>query len=84
MVSRVYKVLLPLYRVKEMENEIEQEWVMDSRGQEELSFNLLTKVLFRIAHSWATNIDLDEYVELLSKIYDRIIIINQIASNGST
>ena len=80
----MYKVLLPLYRVKEMENEIEQEWVMDSRGQEELSFNLLTKVLFRIAHSWATNIDLDEYVELLSKIYDRIIIINQIASNGST
>ena len=80
----MYKVLLPLYRVKEMENEIEQEWVMDSRGQEELSFNLLTKVLFRIAHSWATNIDLDEYMELLSKIYDRIIIINQIASNGST
>jgi hypothetical protein len=80
----MYKVLLPLYRVKEMENEIEQEWVMDSRGQEELSINLLTKVLFRIAHSWATNIDLDEYVELLSKIYDRIIIINQIASNGST
>ena len=84
MVSRVYKVLLPLYRVKEMENEIEQEWVMDSRGQEELSFNLLTKVLFRIAHSWATNIDLDEYVELLSKIYDRIIIVNQIASNYSS
>ena len=80
----MYKVLLPLYRVKEMENEIEQEWVMDSQGQEELSFNLLTKVLFRIAHSWATNIDLDEYMELLSKIYDRIIIINQIASNGST
>lgn len=80
----MYKVLLPLYRVKEMENEIEQEWVMDSRGQEELSFNLLTKVLFRIAHSWATNIDLDEYVELLSKIYDRIIIVNQIASNYSS
>ena len=77
-------MLLPLYRVKEMENEIEQEWVMDSRGQEELSFNLLTKVLFRIAHSWATNIDLDEYVELLSKIYDRIIIVNQIASNYSS
>ena len=80
----MYKVLLPLYRVKEMENEIEQEWVMDSRGQEELTFNLLTKVLFRIAHSWATNIDLDEYVELLSKIYDRIIIVNQIASNYSS
>jgi len=80
----MYKVLLPLYRVKEMENEIEQEWVMDSRGQEELSFNLLTKVLFRIAHSWATNIDLDEYVELLSKIFDRIIIVTQITSNYSS
>jgi hypothetical protein len=80
----MYKVLLPLYRVKEMENEIEQEWVMDSRGQEELSFNLLTKVLFRIAHSWATNIDLDEYVELLSKIFDRIIIVTQIMANYSS
>ena len=52
---------------------------MDSRGQGELSFNLLTKVLFRIAHSWATNIDLDEYTDLLSKIFDRIIIISQVA-----
>jgi hypothetical protein len=69
----MYKVLLPLYKKKEMKEEIEQEWVMDSRGQEEMSFNLLTKVLFRIAHWWATNIDLDDYIDLLNRVYDRII-----------
>ena len=30
-------------------------------------------MLFRIAHSWATHIDMAEYIELLGKIYDRII-----------
>ena len=29
-------------------------------------------MLFRIAHSWATHIDIDEYVELLNKVYARI------------
>ena len=46
---------------------------MDSRGQPELAFNLFTKVLFRVAHYWATNIDIEEYIDLLNKIYDRII-----------
>ena len=30
--KRVYKVLLPLYREAEMEKEIDQEWIMDTRG----------------------------------------------------
>lgn len=47
---------------------------MDSQGQQGLNFSQLTKVLFRIAHEWAVNIDLDEYLELLTKIYQRIIL----------
>ena len=35
---------------------------------------MFQKMLFRIAHSWGTHIDMDEYIELLSKIYDRITI----------
>ena len=38
--KRVYKVLLPLYREAEMEKEIEQEWIMDTRGQSEMSLGL--------------------------------------------
>ena len=30
-------------------------------------------MLFRVAHWWCTNIDIDEYVDLLEKIYVRII-----------
>lgn len=30
--KRVYKVLLPLYKEDEMENEIEEEWLVDSKG----------------------------------------------------
>jgi hypothetical protein len=69
---RIYKVLLPLYREAEMSSEISQEWLHDVRGQGELTQNLLGKVLFRVAHQWCTNIDLDEYIELLQKVYARI------------
>jgi hypothetical protein len=47
---RIYKVLLPLYRETEMRSEIQQEWLMDSRGQPELTQIMLSKVLFRISH----------------------------------
>ena len=32
------------------------------------------KMLFRISHSWGSHIDMDEYIELLEKIYERITI----------
>jgi len=70
--KRVYKLLLPLFREEEMASEIDQEWILDSKGQDALSFTLFTKLLFRIAHHWAQNIDLDEYIDLLNKIYERI------------
>jgi hypothetical protein len=69
----MYKVLLPLYREQEMDAEIDEEWVLDSRGLSEMTFTLLTKTLFRIAHEWCTNIDIDEYIDLLNRVYDRII-----------
>jgi len=72
LMKRIYKVLLPLYRHKEMAAEIEQEWLMDSNGQPELTLHLFNKVLFRVAHQWGVNIDLQEYRELLMKVYQRI------------
>jgi hypothetical protein len=39
-----------------------------------MNLTMFQKMLFRIAHSWATHIDIDEYVELLNKVYDRITI----------
>jgi hypothetical protein len=57
---------------------------MDSDGEEALNFDLFNKLLFRIAHSWATHVDLDEYLEILDKIYARITIRKVIkASDGS-
>jgi len=47
---------------------------MDSVGNAELSLHLFTKVLYRIAHQWATHIDLNEYCELLMKVHKRITI----------
>jgi len=56
---------------------------MDSCGQPEMSLHVFTKLMFRIAHQWATHIDLDEYIELLGMIYDRITIRKVIrASDG--
>ena len=37
-----------------------------------MNITLFIKLLFRIAHGWAINIDLEEYVEILDKVYDRI------------
>ena len=70
--KRVYKVLLPLYREAEMTREVAQEWIFDARSQETMNLTMFQKMLFRIAHSWATHIDIDEYVELLNKVYARI------------
>ena len=70
----VYKVLLPIYREDEMNAEIEQEWLQDSYGNQSLSLHHVSKLLFRIAHQWAVHINIDEYVELLMKIYYRITV----------
>ena len=37
-----------------------------------MDLNLFQKLLFRIAHYWATHVDIPEYCEILEKIYDRI------------
>ena len=62
--ERVYKVLLPLYKPDEIREVIDCEWLMDSRGNENMKFRTFLKVLFRIAHCWAIHIDVDEYVDL--------------------
>jgi hypothetical protein len=72
--KKVYKYLLPLYRDSEMSVEIEHEWSMDCSGAEEMNLHIFTKLLFRIAHQYAVHIDLDEYIELLNKIYHRITV----------
>lgn len=41
------------------------------------------KFIFRVAHQWATSIDINEYVELLEKIYQRIVHRNIVRSNGT-
>lgn len=85
MMKSIYRVLLPLYREVEMATEIDQEWQMDSTGQPELTLHLFTKLLFRVAHQWATHIDLEEYLELLNKIYARITIRRAVkAADGTT
>ena len=72
--KRIYKVLLPLYREDEMRREVAQEWIYDARGQKSMSLIMFQKLLFRIAHGWATHIDVDEYVELLERVYERITV----------
>ena len=67
-------MLLPLYREEEMNREVAQEWIHDARGQTTMNLTMFQKMLFRIAHSWAIHIDMDEYVELLQKIYERITV----------
>ena len=81
LLSRMYRVLAPLYREDEMRALIEQEWVYDSHGADSMDQNLFTKFIFRIAHQWAASINLAEYCELLEKIYQRVTH-KQIVRNG--
>jgi hypothetical protein len=55
-----------------MEDEIKEEWLKDAGGKDTMDFKLFSKTLFRIAHGWAVNVDLEEYLNLLSTIYSRI------------
>lgn len=66
-----------------MEKEIEEEWIFDSRNQESLDFTLFTKLLYRIAHHWCVHIDLDEYNDLLERIYDRISLKRVVSQDGN-
>lgn len=72
LLKRIYKVLLPIYRESEVESELHHEWLLDSRGQSEISQVILGKILFRVAHWWSTNIDMDEYIDMLQRVYSRI------------
>jgi hypothetical protein len=75
-------VLAPLYREVEMKDQIAQEWIYDSHNSGSMDQNLFSKFIFRIAHQWATSIDIDEYCELLSKIYSRIVHKKIVRANG--
>jgi hypothetical protein len=66
---RVYKSLLPLYNRNEMEVEIQDEWVMDARANESIKYTLFVKLLFRIAHWWVVDVDLDAYVHFLGVLF---------------
>ena len=57
-----------------MNREVAQEWIHDARGQKTMNIIMFQKMLYRVAHAWGTHIDMDEYVEVLSKVYDRITI----------
>lgn len=70
--KRIYKVLLPHYKKDEMEKEIQEEWVFDSQGRTDLDYNMIVLVLFRVVHSWSIHIDYEEYVFMLTKIYERV------------
>ena len=54
--------------------EVAQEWIHDARGQDSMNLIMFQKMLFRVAHSWSAHIDMDEYVELLGLVYDRITV----------
>lgn len=73
LLTRIYRVLAPLYREDEMRAQVNQEWVYDSHNSNVMDQNLFMKFIFRIAHQWATAIDVCEYVELLEKVYQRIV-----------
>ena len=64
--------LLPHYKDKEMDKELQEEWELDSQGSNKMTYLQFRRMLFRIVHWWATNFDLEEYEWLLGKLYERI------------
>jgi len=69
---RVNIVLLPFYKKDEVDQELKSEWVFDSHGCKDLDFDLFSRVLFRVAHSWAVHVDYEEYTFLLGVLYQRV------------
>jgi hypothetical protein len=50
LLTRIYRVLAPLYRETEMASAVSQEWVYDAAGCTQLTHCQFQKMLFRIAH----------------------------------
>lgn len=81
---RIFKVLLPYYNKSEVEKEIDNNWIFDCGGRSstaettiksakcDCNYTLFSKSLFKLAHSWCTHIDYEEYCFLLTRIYERV------------
>lgn len=84
LLTRIYRVLAPLYRADEMKTQVTQEWFYDSHNGANMDQNLFMKFIFRVAHQWATSVDIQEYCELLEKVYSRIVHRKIVRSSGKT
>lgn len=54
--------------------EVTKQWKRDATGLNEMTQICFQKLLFTIAHYWTIHIDIEEYVEFLQKLYDRLIV----------
>ena len=55
-----------------MEVEIEDEFNFDRKHQDGLDYDMFGKLVFRIIHAWAVNVDIEEYISLMETLYSRI------------
>lgn len=57
---------------KRMEQTIHEDWKRDSKGESEMSFANFFDSVFELADLWCETIDVDEYVDFLRRVKDRI------------
>ena len=80
---RISKVVLPGYSEADRRQVIEDDWGNDSQGAETLDYFLFYRAIFQLADIWTNSLDVQEYVDFLTKIFRRITARKIIRLDGS-
>ena len=82
LISKILKILLPLFNYGQIPKYADGIWTKYARGKPTMSREIFEKVIFKITHLLSVHVNSSEYKDTLNLIYDRITCIRKYYPNG--
>ena len=82
LLSKILKILLPLFNYKEIPKYCEGIWKRYVKGKPTMTLEIFEKIIFKLTHLLSVHVNYNEYEDTLNLIYDRITCIKKYSANG--
>ena len=82
LISKILKILLPLFNHSQIPKYCEGVWTKYVKGKPTMTQEIFNKVIFRLTHLLSVHVNHFEYEDTLNLIYDRITCIRHYSANG--
>ena len=82
LISKILKILLPLFNHGQIPKYCEGIWIRLVRGRPTMTREIFEKVIFKLTHLMSVHVNSSEYKDTLDLIYDRITCIRKYYSTG--